>query len=64
MDRPRPTTLRKESRAWVYCPICTHTVEGPVVLSGRIVRVKPGEKCPRCSSSLEAGSIVALREAA
>ncbi len=49
---------RKEVRGWAYCPICTHTVEAHVVLGGRKAYVKPGSKCPRCGSSLEAGVVV------
>lgn len=48
----------------VYCPICTHTVEGQVVLLGRYARVKPGQRCPRCGSALEAGTVLRLRAAA
>jgi hypothetical protein len=55
----------KESRGWAYCPICTHTVETQVVASGRKkVAVKPGEKCPRCNSALEAASVVRYEVAA
>ncbi len=51
-------------KGWAYCPICTRTVEAPVVGSGRKVRVRPGEKCPRCSSSLEAACVVRYETAA
>lgn len=56
--------LRKEMRGWAYCPICTHTVQAQVVLKGKSAYVKPGQKCPRCSSSLEAASVVDYRVAA
>jgi len=47
----------KEFKGWAYCPICTHTVEAQVVvLEGGCV--KPGQKCPRCSSALEAACVV------
>lgn len=49
---------KKESRGWAYCPICTHTVETQVVLAGKRVYVKPGQRCPRCSSPLEAASVL------
>lgn len=56
--------VRREMRAWAYCPICTHIVETEVVVSGRKTVVKPGHKCPRCSASLEAASVVRYEAAA
>ena len=37
-----------ETKAFVYCPICTHTVEGIVRTAGKTAKVKPGQKCSRC----------------
>jgi hypothetical protein len=48
----------------VHCPICTHTVPAEVDLKGKRPRVAPGQRCPRCSSSLDVAVIVALPEAA
>ncbi len=48
----------KEGKGAAYCPICTHVVDTPVLISGKRMYVKPGQKCPRCSSSLEAASVV------
>ncbi len=48
----------QEAKGWAYCPICTHTVETHVIIVGRRSRVKPGERCPRCNSQLEAASVV------
>jgi len=53
-----------ESKAYVYCPICTHTVEGTVVSNGKTAKVKAGQKCSRCSASLDAGYIMRLERAA
>jgi hypothetical protein len=50
---------KKHSRGSVYCLICTHTVEADVVPNGRKVFVRSGQKCPRCSSSLDAGYVLA-----
>jgi uncharacterized protein (UPF0212 family) len=55
---------QKEWKGWAYCPICTHVVETPVVGNGKKVRVKPGQKCPRCGSALEAASVVRYEAAA
>ncbi len=55
---------RKETRGWAHCPICTHTVAATVVFGGRKPYVKPGEKCPRCGSSLEAGVVIRLESLA
>jgi hypothetical protein len=52
----------------VYCPVCTHTVDATVEREPKRNRrqhyVKPGQKCPRCSSSLDAGHIIDLEHAA
>lgn len=52
----------------VYCPICTHTVEGEVRLVGpnwkRVPKVVPGQKCARCSSALDAGIVLRIVQAA
>ncbi|MBX5494040.1 MAG: hypothetical protein IRZ15_01770 [Bryobacteraceae bacterium] len=53
-----------ESKGYVHCPICTHTVEAQVVVAGRTARVKPGQKCPRCSSTLDAAYVLRLERAA
>ena len=55
---------QKASKGLAYCPICTHTVETPIVIFGKRTFVKPGQKCPRCGSSLEAGWIVGYEVAA
>jgi uncharacterized Zn finger protein (UPF0148 family) len=48
----------------VYCPICTHTVEAEVQTAGKLVRVKPGQKCSRCAASLDAGYVLRHQQAA
>jgi hypothetical protein len=53
-----------ESKAFVYCPICTHTVEGMVVTSGKTAKVKSGQKCSRCSAALDPAYIMRLDRAA
>jgi hypothetical protein len=60
-DQVRPAI---EHNAYVYCPICTHTVEGVVLSHGKIAKVKAGQKCARCSASLDAGFIMRLDRAA
>lgn len=60
----RPQQTQFEGKAFVYCPICTHTVEGTVVSNGKIAKVKPGQKCSRCLASLDAGYIMRLERAA
>jgi hypothetical protein len=56
--------VRREGRSWVYCPICTHTVEAAVIWVGKKAMVKPGERCPRCQASLDAGRVLRDRAAA
>jgi hypothetical protein len=60
----QPQSAQVESKAFVYCPICTHTVEGTVVSNRKTAKVKPGQKCSRCTASLDAGYIMRLDRAA
>jgi hypothetical protein len=53
-----------ETKAFVYCPICTHTVEGIVVATGKTAKVKPGQKCSRCSAALDPAYIMRMDRAA
>ena len=56
---------KKSSRGSVYCLICTHTVEADVVPGGRNrLFVRAGQKCPRCSSPLDAAYVVVQHQAA
>ena len=63
MDR-KTTAPGKEAQGAVYCPLCTHTVDAKVVYNGRSARVVAGQKCPRCSSSLDAGYVLHVNRAA
>lgn len=53
-----------ESKGYLHCPICTHTVEGTVTTQGRTMKVKPGQKCSRCSASLDPAYILRYDRAA
>ena len=50
--------------AKVYCTLCTRTVDAEVAVQSNLVyrkaslRVIAGQKCPRCSSSLDAAFVV------
>jgi hypothetical protein len=60
-----PQPMRQsETKAFVYCPICTHTVEGIVVAAGKTAKVKPGQKCSRCSAALDPAYIMRMDRAA
>jgi transposase-like protein len=48
----------------VHCPICTHTVTAEIDLKGRYARVAPGQRCPRCASTLDVAVVVQIPEAA
>lgn len=63
---PIATMKNKPAQAHghVYCPLCTHTVEANIVFTPRGVRVAAGQKCPRCSSSLDAGYVLGTGRAA
>jgi hypothetical protein len=54
----------KESQGAVYCPMCTHTVDARITYGQRAARVVEGQKCPRCSSSLDAGYVLHVNRAA
>jgi len=53
-----------EAKGAVYCPMCTHTVEAMIRFSPRAPRVIAGQKCPRCSSSLDAAYVIRIDRAA
>lgn len=53
-----------EVPAAVYCPICTHTVTANVVPIRKAYKVKPGQRCARCQSAIDAGVVMYLRNAA
>ena len=52
------------STARVHCALCTRAVEAAVALEPNLVyrkaslRVVAGQKCPRCSSSLDAAFVL------
>jgi hypothetical protein len=60
----RPPVPEHETKAFVYCPICTHTVEGIVIATAKSAQVKPGQKCSRCSAALDPGYIMRMDRAA
>jgi hypothetical protein len=62
LARPRGEAAPRMETA--YCPICTHTVPAEVIWRGRRLVVKPGQKCARCHSQLDAGYIMRADQAA
>jgi hypothetical protein len=63
---PTATINKKQVQAQgaVYCPMCTHTVQATVTYGPRAAYVTPGQRCPRCSSSLDAGYVIHVHRAA
>jgi uncharacterized protein (UPF0212 family) len=59
-----PKSKGAKARGAVYCPMCTHTVEAMIVFDPRNLRVAPGQRCPRCSASLDAGYVMRADRAA
>jgi hypothetical protein len=55
---------RREADAKVHCYICTHTVPAVVLVDRRSAIIKPGQKCARCASPLDAAYIVDVDRAA
>ena len=59
----------KQYIAAAYCPACTHVVEARVVSSQRrgyrlTHTTVPGQKCSRCSGSLDAAVVLRAETAA
>ena len=48
----------------VYCPMCTHIVDAEIEHHAGRALSRPGQKCSRCSASLDAGYIFPMRQAA
>lgn len=48
----------------VYCPMCTHMVQGYVVARGKRLVVEAGQICSRCHSALDAGYVIRRNQAA
>jgi len=44
--------------------MCTHSVEAEVEAIGKGVKVVAGQKCPRCSATLDVAGVLEVREAA
>jgi uncharacterized Zn finger protein (UPF0148 family) len=61
---PVKTAKVFEAHGFVYCPICTHTVEAAILSNGKVSKTKPGQKCARCAASLDAGYIFRADRAA
>lgn len=59
----KPIEIRT-AQAKVYCPICTHTVDVAVRTDGKRAKVAQGQKCPRCSGSIDAGVVMWIPQAA
>ncbi len=55
---------KKYTKGSVYCFTCTHNVEADLIPLGRRMLVRPGQKCARCSSSLDAAYVVVHSQAA
>ena len=53
-----------EAQGYLHCPICTHTVQGTIVTQGKRSKVKPGQKCSRCSATLDPAYILRYDQAA
>jgi uncharacterized protein (UPF0212 family) len=57
-------TTEKTFPGQVHCPICTHTVGAAIDMTARKPLVVPGQKCPRCSSKLDAAYVLEVLQAA
>ena len=64
MSFASPIAQPVESIGKVYCPMCTHTVDATIVTTHKHAYTKPGQKCLRCKSALDAGYVMRLPKAA
>jgi hypothetical protein len=48
----------------VHCPICTRNVDAEVEQIGKKIRAVPGQKCPRCISTLDVAAVLQVLQAA
>ena len=62
ISRKNITIQEVEGKA--YCYMCTHIVEAVIQVAGPRVQTKPGQNCPRCKASLNAGSVMEMAKAA
>ncbi len=60
----KKTIIIEEVNGKAYCYMCTHVVDARVLVAGRYVETKPGQRCPRCQASLNAGSVMEAAKAA
>ncbi len=56
--------VESHTKGLVHCPICTHTVPAEIDLKRKVPKVEPGQRCPRCSSSLDVAVVIQIPEAA
>lgn len=56
--------VENHTKGQVHCPICTHTVPADLDLKRKFPRVEPGQRCPRCASSLDVAVVIQIPEAA
>ena len=54
----------EEVQGKAYCYLCTHVVDAVVLVKGRLIQTKPGQRCSRCKASLNAGSVMDVAKAA
>lgn len=64
MTPQQVTAKQSPSTGPVHCPSCTHNVNATIGQAGRRLFVQPGQKCPRCSSTLDAAYILRFDKAA
>jgi hypothetical protein len=56
--------VENHTKGQAHCPICTHNVPADIDIKGKFVRVTPGQRCPRCRSSLDVAVVIQIPQAA
>ncbi len=57
-------TQATETIGTVYCALCTHNVQAKITHAPKSSYATPGQRCPRCSSSLDAAYVFPIDRAA
>jgi hypothetical protein len=64
MNSTPVNNAKHRRRELIYCPMCTHVVEGYATQAGKKLVVDAGQECQRCHSALDAGYIIRRDRAA
>ncbi len=53
-----------QTKGWVHCLICSRAVEAEILHAPGKSAARKGQKCPRCSASLDPAPVLKQQQAA